>query len=147
MPCVRFNYPSENGPLAVSLPTFQAYCAERELDQQATLHTAICQYFEGLRDDNGKLFPIADNRIRYAIMPSGLRGLKALAADYGIEIQSSPPVLRHDSIEVEFPERPERGRVTLSSFLRRCHFLAEMPEKVIQHAVWQFVTRQPDTPE
>ncbi|WP_024302971.1 hypothetical protein [Pseudogulbenkiania sp. MAI-1] len=147
MPRIRFDYPGEDGHLAVSLATFQAYCAEHELDPQAALHQAICQYFAGLCDDNGKLFPIADNRIRHAAMPSGLRGLKALAAAYGFEIRSYPPVPRHDSIEVAFPECPEEGRVTLSAFLRRCRFLAETPEEVIQHAVWLLVTRHPDLHE
>lgn len=147
MPRVRFNYPSENDPLAVSLPTFLAYCAEHALALEAALHTAIWQYFEGLRDDNGKLYPIADNRLRRADMPRGHKALRALSATYGLEIQTYPPIPRQDSIELEFPAQPEEGRVTLSAFLRRCRFLAETPEELIQHAVWQLVTRSSETSE
>lgn len=147
MPRYRFDFPSEDGHLAVSLPTFLTYCAEHALASETALHTAIWQYFEGLRDDNGKLFPIADNRLRHAGMSPGHQGLKALMAAYGLEIRTYPPVPRQDSIELEFPARPEEGRVTLSAFLRRCRFLAETPEELIQHAVWQLVTRPSDTSE
>lgn len=132
----RFDCPSEDGHLAISLPALLAYCAEHALASEAALHTAIWQYFEGLREDNGKLYPIADNRLRLADMPRGHQGLRVLSAAYGLEIRSYPSVPRMDSIKQEFPAQPEEGRVTLSAFLRRCRFLAEPPEELIQHAVW-----------
>lgn len=144
MPRVKFNYPSEDGHLAVSLKTLRAYCAERKLDQQAVLQKAIRLYFDGLRDDNGNLFPIADNRRKNADMPSDFSGLKALFAAHGLEVPKHPPVPRNDSIEVVFPEQEKEGELSLKTFLSQCRYIAEPPEELIQHAVWQLVVKQPD---
>lgn len=147
MPLVQFDYPAEDGDLAVSLSTFRSYCTNHQCDPQTVLHTAIRSYFDGLCDDNGKLFPIADNRIRHADKPSGLRGLKHLAASRGLDLHVSSTVSRTSRIEVDFPDHSQAGRITLRAFLTRCRFIDEAPAQVIQHAVWQLLVKQHALPD
>lgn len=142
MPTVRFAYPNANGHLAVSRPTFQAYCAEHKLELQQALHLAIKGYFDGLRDDEGRLFPRAAWRAVSESIAPGREPFNALCEALGVELPSYPAVPLDDFIEVEFPERPEPGRLTLSTFLRRCRYVDESPEQLIRRAVWQLVFKR-----
>ncbi|WP_054287320.1 hypothetical protein [Gulbenkiania mobilis] len=143
MPTASFAYPSEDGHQAVSLENLHRYCAQRKLSQQAALQKAIELYFAGRRTDDGHLFPVAAFR-REGLAPQNgqpLKKLEALFESFGLSIEKPAPVLCNARIDVEFPEQEEVGSCTLPRFLEQCEFIDEPPQQVIQHAVWQLVTR------
>lgn len=143
MPIASFAYPSEDGHQAVSLENLHRYCTQRKLSQQAALHQAIKLYFDGMRSDDGHLFPVAEFRRLGMAAPAGqpLRQLEALFESFGLSTEKPAPVLCNARIDVEFPEQEEEGRFRLPFFLERCKALDASPQEVIQHAVWLLVNR------
>lgn len=143
MPTASFAYPSEDGHLAVSLENLHRYCAQRKLSQQEALQKAIELYFDGKRTDDGHLFPVAALR-REGLAPydgQPLKKLETLFESFGLLTEKPAPVRCNAKIDIEFPEQEKEGNCTLLRFLEQCETIDEPPQLVIQHAVWQLVTR------